>query len=105
MGRLAVRSRNARELSPKTKVKGATLGTTTAKDVLVQGVDDLLEPFQAACKPASEFRVGTEAEKFGWLTREAAPLPFHGEISVQTILDRLQKFGWRPEREHPQGEV
>lgn len=90
---------------PGLKVKGVTLGTTTAKDVLVHGVDDLLEPFQAACKPASEFRVGTEAEKFGWLTREGKPLPFQGEISVQSVLQQLQQFGWQPEREHPQGEV
>jgi glutamate--cysteine ligase len=82
-----------------------TLGTTTAKDVLIEGVDDLIEPFETACKPASEFRVGTEAEKFGWLTREATPLPFQGEISVQNILHRLQQFGWQPEREHSQGEV
>ena len=82
-----------------------TLGTTTAKDVLIQGVDELLEPFQTACKPASEFRVGTEAEKFGWLAREAKPLPFQGEISVQSVLQQLQQFGWQPEREHPQGEV
>lgn len=90
---------------PGLKVKGVTLGTTTAKDVLVQGVDDLLEPFQTACKPESEFRVGTEAEKFGWLTRAATPLPFQGETSVQSILQRLQQFGWKPEREHSQGEV
>lgn len=73
--------------------------------MLVKGVDDLLEPLQTACKPASEFRIGTEAEKFGWLAREAKPLPFEGEVSVQTVLQQLQQFGWQPEREHPQGEV
>jgi glutamate--cysteine ligase len=87
------------------KVKGVTLGTTTAKDVLVKGVDDLLEPFESACKPASEFRVGTEAEKFGVLTQSATPLPFQGPISVQVVLSQLQQFGWAPEREHSQGEV
>jgi glutamate--cysteine ligase len=84
------------------------LGTTTANAVLLRGADDLLEPFQAACKPADQFRVGTEAEKFGWLTREAAPLPFaaaDGKPSVQSVLLQLQRFGWKPEREHSQGEV
>jgi glutamate--cysteine ligase len=104
MGRLTLHS-CVLESWPGLKVKGVTLGTTTAKDVLVKGVDDLLEPFHAACKPASEFRIGTEAEKFGWLVREAKPLPFHGETSVQSILKLLQQFGWQPEREHPQGEV
>jgi glutamate--cysteine ligase len=50
--------------------------------------------------------VGTEAEKFGWLTQEGAPLPFQGPASVQTVLERLvERFGWQPEREHAQGEV
>lgn len=80
--------------------------TTPDKDVLVQGVEDLLEPFRAACKPASAFRIGTEAEKFGWLAREAAPLPFQGKASVQAIMRRLaDQYGWQPQREHPQGEV
>ena len=72
----------------------------------VSSLDDLLEPFHSACKGTSDFRVGTEAEKFGWLVRERAPLPFAGEVSVQVVLRKLaERFGWKPEREHAQGEV
>lgn len=75
-------------------------------DVLVTSLDDLLEPFHSACKPPSEFRVGTEAEKIGWQTAARAPLPFSGSPSVQVILRSLEeRFGWSPEREHPEGEV
>src|SRR5262249_37187715 len=63
-------------------------------------------PFHEACKPASAFRVGTEAEKFGWLVRERKPVPFAGERSVQTIFAALsERFGWVPERESSDGEV
>ena len=69
-------------------------------------MDSLLEPFHAACKPQSEFRVGTEAEKFGWLTDTREALPFAGPRSVQSVLSALvQRFGWAPERERPEGEV
>lgn len=72
----------------------------------VSSLDDLLEPFHNACKADSEFRVGTEAEKFGWLVQERAPLPFAGAVSVQAVLGKLaERFGWQPEREHAQGEV
>jgi glutamate--cysteine ligase len=75
-------------------------------DSYVTSIDDLLEPFHSACKPPSEFRVGTEAEKFGWLVDEDAPLPFAGSPSVQGILSELTaRFGWNPDREQPQGEI
>ena len=82
------------------------MATINERDVSVSSLDDLLEPFHSACKATSEFRVGTEAEKFGWLVQERAPLPFAGEVSVQAVLAKLaERFGWQPEREHAQGEV
>jgi glutamate--cysteine ligase len=78
----------------------------TDNDMLISGVDDLLRPFHEACKPPSAFRVGTEAEKFGWLLDVRAPLPFAGPRSVQTIFTGLvERYGWKPEREQPTGEV
>jgi glutamate--cysteine ligase len=75
-------------------------------DVPISGMDSLLEPFHAACKPPSEFRVGTEAEKFGWLTDTREALPFAGPRSVQSVLSALaERFAWAPERERPEGEV
>jgi glutamate--cysteine ligase len=75
-------------------------------DAPISGLDDLLLPFHEACKPRSEFRVGTEGEKFGWLKDVGAPLPYSGPRSVQTILSELAaRFGWQPESEQPGGEV
>ena len=75
-------------------------------DVPISGTDDLLLPFHEACKPRSEFRVGTEAEKFGWLPDAGVPLPFTGPRSVQAVLSALaERFGWTPDREQPDGEV
>ncbi|HEY6876741.1 MAG TPA: glutamate-cysteine ligase family protein [Polyangiales bacterium] len=68
--------------------------------------DDLLAPFYDALKPASAWKVGTEAEKFGLLEDTLAPLPYEGARSVQAVLNALAaRFGWTPESEYKGGEV
>jgi glutamate--cysteine ligase len=63
--------------------------------------DDLLLPFVEAFKPASEWRIGPEAEKFGVFTPSGAPVPYSGKRSVLGVLEDLEaKHGWKPEREH-----
>ena len=48
------------------------------------------------CKPKADWRIGTEHEKFGWLTDTRAPLPYGGERSVSALFAGLQGFGWTP---------
>ncbi|MEY4576310.1 MAG: hypothetical protein RL701_1013 [Pseudomonadota bacterium] len=88
------------------------MATTSESDqsVSVSSIDDLLEPFYSACKPPSAFRVGTEAEKFGWIIGDGSdsqrPLPFKGTPGVQWVLYGLaERFGWKAEREVPEGEI
>jgi glutamate--cysteine ligase len=82
------------------------MATNADQDAQITGVDDLLRPFHEACKPPSEFRVGTEAEKFGVLADTGEPLPFEGERSVRRVLNELQaKFGWVAVREYAEGDV
>ncbi|HKP57792.1 MAG TPA: glutamate-cysteine ligase family protein [Polyangiales bacterium] len=82
------------------------MATNSEQDTLLQGLDDLLIPFHEACKPRSQFRIGTEAEKFGVLMPTGAPLPFEGERGVKRVLTELQqRFGWQPESEYEHGDV
>ncbi len=67
-------------------------------------MDDLLAPLHEACKPATAFRVGTEAEKIGIDTTTMSPVPYEGARGVEMILGELVKrFGWTPDRETPSG--
>ncbi|MEI2687827.1 MAG: glutamate--cysteine ligase [Cypionkella sp.] len=51
-------------------------------------------------KPASDWRIGTEHEKFGWLTDSRAPLPYAGERSVSALFAALEsRYGWTPVQE------
>ena len=68
--------------------------------------DDLFTPFYEALKPAGEWRVGTEAEKFGVLRDGYTPLQYEGERSVRAVLEALsEQFGWEPDREYAGGEL
>ncbi|HKU44371.1 MAG TPA: glutamate-cysteine ligase family protein [Polyangiales bacterium] len=82
------------------------MATNAEQDTVLAGLDDLLRPFHEACKPREQFRVGTEAEKFGVLAPTGAPLPFEGERSVRRVLTELQqRFGWHGESEYEHGDV
>ena len=67
---------------------------------LIENFADLAAYMESGCKPAPEWRIGTEHEKFGWLTDGGQPLPYDGERSISTIFARLEaRFGWSPVRE------
>ncbi|RJS92724.1 glutamate--cysteine ligase [Salinisphaera sp. Q1T1-3] len=56
----------------------------------------LVEYFENACKPPSRWRLGTEHEKFVFDRETLRPLPYAGEQSIATFLEKLQRFGWQP---------
>ena len=45
---------------------------------------------QAGCKPAADWRIGTEHEKFGYLKDSLLPLPYDGPASVRAMLEGLR---------------
>lgn len=57
----------------------------------------LVEWFEAGCKPKDDWRIGTEHEKFGFLTESLDPLPYDGEASVSAIFKGMVKdCEWTP---------
>ncbi|MDF2696186.1 MAG: Glutamate--cysteine ligase [Labilithrix sp.] len=70
----------------------------TLNDKPITSYDDLLSLFHAAIKPASEFRVGAEMEKFG-VYDDGTPVPYDGDSGVRAILESLVAKGWKPEAE------
>ncbi|MCU0803060.1 MAG: glutamate--cysteine ligase, partial [Rhodobacteraceae bacterium] len=59
-----------------------------------------LADFMAAgCKPKDQWRIGTEHEKFGYLTDTHAPLPYAGDRSISALFAGLEaRYGWKPLR-------
>ncbi len=65
----------------------------------IESFDQLAEMMASGSKPKSEWRIGTEHEKFGWLTDSRKPLPYAGDRSISALFAGLQAFGWTPVQE------
>ena len=47
-------------------------------------------------KPAENWRIGTEHEKFGFTWDDLKPLPYDGKSSIKAMLEGLRdRFGWK----------
>ena len=62
-------------------------------------VGTLAAHLAAGCKPASEFRIGAEHEKFPFRVGSDAPVPYDGEGGIFALLSGLERFGWEEVRE------
>lgn len=66
----------------------------------IERFEQLAEHLALGCKPRSDWCIGTEHEKFGYLTDSLAPLPYEGDRSVRAVLEGLRdRFGWTPVHE------
>ena len=61
----------------------------------IQGKAELVEWVEAGNKPKSDWRIGTEHEKFGFLKDGLRPVPYEGAASVRSLLEGLRdQYGW-----------
>ncbi|MBS0249245.1 MAG: glutamate--cysteine ligase [Proteobacteria bacterium] len=59
--------------------------------------DELVAWIEKGCKPKSEFRVGTEHEKFVFTLSDHKPVPYAGHQSIRALLDGMHGLlGWEP---------
>jgi len=56
----------------------------------------LIEYMEAGCKPKSNWRIGTEHEKFPYHLDDLSPLTYEEENGIRRVLEELQRFGWEP---------
>ncbi|MBD1204027.1 MAG: glutamate--cysteine ligase [Rhodobacteraceae bacterium] len=66
----------------------------------IESFAQLAEFMESGNKTKDLWKIGTEHEKFGWLTDTRHPLPYDGERSINALFAGLEaKFGWEPVRE------
>ncbi len=64
---------------------------------LVEHYDQLVQYLSDGCKPRSDWKVGTEHEKFGFFKDTLKPIPYNGKSSVKSLLVGLKdNYGWEP---------
>jgi glutamate--cysteine ligase len=59
----------------------------------------LVEYVASGSKPASEWRIGTEHEKFAYRKSDLRPLPYDGPDGIRAMLLGMTRFGWQPVEE------
>ncbi len=68
----------------------------------IESRDELVAWIAAGEKPPDRFRVGTEHEKFAFITDGNAPVPYEGPCSIRALLEGMQLLlGWEPIMEGP----
>jgi glutamate--cysteine ligase len=61
----------------------------------IENYAQMAELLAAGCKPKSDWRIGTEHEKFGYIKETHKPLPYDGPCSIKAMLEGLEgQFGW-----------
>lgn len=60
----------------------------------------LVEYVASGSKPASEWRIGTEHEKFAYRKSDLRPLPYDGPDGIRAVLQGMTRFGWQPVEEN-----
>lgn len=66
----------------------------------IEDFGQLAEYIAAGAKPREKWLIGTEHEKFGWLTDTRLPLPYDGPRSIRALFEALaDRHGWTPVRE------
>jgi glutamate--cysteine ligase len=59
--------------------------------------DELVAWFEQGIKPKSQFRIGTEHEKFPFTVRGNEPVPYEGPRGIGKLLQGMQHLlGWEP---------
>ena len=70
---------------------------TEAARATVETRDQLVAYLAAGSKPESQWLIGTEHEKFPFLTDTLGPVPYHGKRSIKALLEGLRdRFGYAP---------
>jgi glutamate--cysteine ligase len=63
----------------------------------IEGRDELVDWIAQGVKPKSQFRVGTEHEKFVFTLEGHQPAPYEGRRGIRSLLEGMQHLlGWQP---------
>ncbi len=76
--------------------------TTTAGEPIIDR-RQIVSYMETGCRPPSDWRIGTEHEKFVFNLETLKPAPYQGDQDIGALLEGLVRFGWEPvvERGNP----
>ena len=78
----------------KKQLSGPTPETADGRNI-IESKAQLISYFEEGFKPRERWRIGTEHEKFPFLTDTLGPVPYRGARSIKALLEGLRdRFGW-----------
>ena len=77
----------------------STRTDSATDEPLITGKDQLIAPMQKGEKPAADWRIGTEHEKFVYRTDDHRAPSYEEPGGIRDMLDSLTEFGWQPVEE------
>jgi len=67
---------------------------------IIESRDELVTYLEQGSKPKSDWRIGTEHEKFGFTLKDHLPVPYEGEHGIHALFQALHdRFGWESQVE------
>lgn len=75
-------------------------GPSNVKESPITDHRQLVEYLSSGARPASEWTIGTEHEKFGFRLDDLRPPTWDGPQGIEAMLKGLTRFGWQPFEEH-----
>jgi glutamate--cysteine ligase len=74
--------------------------SSTSTPEPIGDVRTLVEYLASGCRPAEEWKIGTEHEKFAFRLDDLSPVPYEGEHGIGALLDGLaERYHWTREYE------
>ncbi|MEP7041544.1 MAG: glutamate--cysteine ligase [Dokdonella sp.] len=75
-------------------------GPSVVKETPISGRAELVDYIASGEKPPSEWRIGTEHEKFGFRLDDLRPPTWEGAQGIGVLLEGMTRFGWQRVEEH-----
>ena len=77
----------------------STRQASESNDPVIESIDQLSQPMAAGEKPAADWRIGTEHEKFVYCTTDFHAPTYDEPGGIRDLLMALTEFGWKPVEE------
>src|SRR4051794_3547172 len=71
-------------------------GVPSSRGEPITDKSQLAAYLDSGSKPAEQWLIGTEHEKFAFSRTDFRPLPYDGPAGIRAVLEGLTRFGWQP---------
>ena len=72
------------------------MANSSKSSIIVENKAQMVEYLEKGNKPAADWRIGTEHEKFAYHLKDLTSLEYEGEAGIRALLEGMTKFGWEP---------